>query len=181
MKARKDKNIDDVIVFTPEVFEDNRGYFFESFNYKKIRDILKNDFNFIQDNQSLSKFGTVRGIHYQVDKPQAKLVSVVKGEIFDVAVDLRSKSKTFGQWAACKLSDSNLKQLWIPEGFGHGFKVLSEVAVVQYKTTEYYYPENERCILWNDINLNINWPETTSLLVSDKDQAGKDFVEAEVF
>lgn len=171
-----------VLVLEPTVYEDSRGFFYESFNSQTFCEAsgLKEDF--VQDNHSCSVKGVIRGLHYQVKTPQGKLVRAVVGSVFDVAVDLRKNSPTFGQWFGALLSAENRKQLWIPVGFAHGFAVLSDRAEVLYKTTEYYAPKHERCILWNDPSLGIDWPmEGIDPILSVKDQAGKRFEEAEVF
>lgn len=173
--------IADVILFEPKVFHDDRGHFFESFNQKQFDSAVGNSVQFVQDNHSRSRKGVLRGLHYQIQQPQGKLVRVIQGEIFDVAVDLRKNSDTFGQWVGEILSAENKRQLWIPEGFAHGFIVLSDTAECLYKTTNYYSPYYERCILWNDINLQIDWPESTQPILSTKDTKGKPFSEAEVF
>lgn len=175
--------IPDVVLFEPKVFGDERGFFFESFNQRQYEDALARDLNFVQDNHSLSAHGVLRGLHYQIKQPQGKLVRVVHGQVFDVAVDLRRSSSTFGKWVAEILSAENKKQLWIPEGFAHGFLVLSEMAEFLYKTTDYYAPQHERCVLWNDPDLAIGWPlaagEAPSL--SKKDRTGSRLSNAEVF
>jgi dTDP-4-dehydrorhamnose 3,5-epimerase len=164
--------IADVLLFEPKIFEDNRGYFFESFNQKVFEEIVGRKVQFVQDNQSYSKKNVLRGLHYQVEQAQGKLVRVNEGEIFDVAVDVRENSPTYGKWVSACLSATNKKQLWIPEGFAHGFLVLSESAEVLYKTTDYWAVEHERCILWNDPKLNIAWPCTTAPVVGAKDLLG---------
>lgn len=173
--------IPDVIVFEPKVFGDTRGYFFESFNSQVFEESTGLKRTFVQDNQSRSVRHVLRGLHYQVGKPQGKLVRVVSGEIFDVAVDIRRSSSTFGQWVGIRLTAENKKQLWIPEGFAHGFITLSETAEVLYKTTEYYSPADERCIAWNDKSLNIQWPCEVAPTLSMKDAKGMSFQDAEVF
>ena len=181
MKATK-LLIPDVFLIESEVFTDDRGYFFESFNQKKINETIGYSPNFVQDNHSKSKKGVLRGLHYQLaPKGQCKLVTVVQGKVFDVAVDLRKKSPTFGQWIGEVLSGENNKQLWIPEGVAHGFVVLSETADFLYKTTNYYAPEYERCILWNDQDIKIDWPIIDTPLLSEKDQHGELFHNAEHF
>jgi dTDP-4-dehydrorhamnose 3,5-epimerase len=175
--------IPDVFLLEPEIFIDDRGYFFESFNQKKFNETIGYSPNFVQDNHSKSKKGVLRGLHYQSSpKGQCKLVRTVQGEVFDVAVDLRKKSPTFGQWIGEVLSGENNKQLWIPEGVAHGFVVLSETADFLYKTTNYYVPEYERCILWNDQDIKIDWPIIIDTpLLSKKDQHGELFQNAEHF
>lgn len=169
-----------VLVLEPKVFGDSRGFFFESFNRRIFSEATGAEACFVQDNHSRSAKGVLRGLHYQIRQPQGKLVRVVKGAVFDVAVDLRKSSPTFGQWVGVELSEENQRQLWIPPGFAHGFAVLSESADFLYKTTDYYAPEHERCILWNDPDIGIDWPLRNPLL-SAKDQAGRALAEAEVF
>ena len=161
--------IPDVLVVEPQVFGDDRGFFFESFNKEKWRQETGLDLSFVQDNHSRSAKGVLRGIHYQIQQPQGKLVRVVAGEVFDVAVDLRKKSPTFGRWVGEHLSAENFKQIWIPEGFGHAFVVLSECAEFLYRTTDFWAPEHERCILWNDPEIAIEWPVKNPVL-SEKDK-----------
>jgi len=176
--------IPEVILFEPTVFTDERGFFFESFNHKKFEEAVGYSVNFVQDNHSKSTKGVLRGLHYQLPpKAQGKLVRVTQGEVFDVAVDIRKNSPTFGKWVGEKLSAENKKQLWVPEGFAHGFITLSDTAEFLYKTTNYYAPEYERCIAWNDPNINVNWQLEESLepLLSDKDQQGALLGSAEVF
>lgn len=173
--------IADVIVIEPKVFGDERGFFFESFNAQRFNQAIGREINFVQDNHSRSRRGVLRGLHYQIQQPQGKLVRVVSGEVFDVAVDLRKSSPTFGQWVGEHLSADNKKQFWIPEGFGHGFVVLSEYAEFLYKTTDYYAPEYERSIAWNDSTLAIDWPYQEQPELSAKDQKACAFIDAEVF
>ncbi|WP_026735250.1 dTDP-4-dehydrorhamnose 3,5-epimerase [Fischerella sp. PCC 9605] len=173
--------IPEVLIIEPQVFQDDRGFFFESYNYQKFTDITGNLINFVQDNHSCSKQNVLRGLHYQIQQPQGKLVRVVIGSIFDVAVDIRKSSLTFGKWMGCELSAENKRQIWIPPGFAHGFVVLSEFAEVLYKTTDYYAPQYERCILWNDPDLSIDWHLSGQPILSAKDQAGKFFNEAELY
>lgn len=173
--------IPDVIVLEPTVFVDERGYFFESFNLRAFELATGLRPDFVQDNHSKSTRNILRGLHYQIRQPQGKLVRVVQGEVFDVAVDIRKGSKTFGHWIGVRLSAENKKQLWIPEGFAHGFLVVSESAECIYKTTDYYSPENERCIAWNDPKLNIDWQIDCAPVVSIKDAQGVFFENAEVF
>lgn len=173
--------IPDVLLAEPKVFGDARGYFFESYNAKSLDAAVGRKVVFVQDNHSMSVKGVLRGLHYQLPHPQGKLVRVVRGEVFDVAVDLRRDSPTFGRWAGETLSDRNRRQLWIPEGFAHGFVVLSETAEFLYKTTDYWYPEHERCIRWDDPDLKIDWPLSAPPLVSAKDAEGKPFREAQFF
>jgi dTDP-4-dehydrorhamnose 3,5-epimerase len=151
-------NIPEVLILEPRVFRDDRGFFMESFNYEDFAEATGLDETFVQDNHSKSIKGVLRGLHYQVEHPQGKLVRVVQGEVFDVAVDLRRSSPTFGKWASCVLSADNAKQFWVPPGFAHGFLVLSETAEFLYKTTDYRYAEHERSLLWNDPALAIDWP-----------------------
>jgi dTDP-4-dehydrorhamnose 3,5-epimerase len=172
-------SIPDVLLLEPRVFGDARGFFFESYNRETFRRLTGLDADFVQDNHSRSVRGVLRGLHYQLPpKAQGKLVRAVAGEVFDVAVDLRRQSPTFGRWVAATLSAENRRQLWIPPGFAHGFLVLSEHAEFLYKTTDYYAPELERCILWNDPTLAINWPLDGVPILSAKDGAGMAFAEA---
>ncbi len=168
------------LILEPKVFGDSRGFFFESFNRRVFAEATGMELDFVQDNHSRSAKGVLRGLHYQIKQPQGKLVRVVRGAVFDVAVDLRRSSPTFGQWDGVELSEDNQRQLWIPPGFAHGFVVLSESADFLYKTTDYYAPEHERCVIWNDQDIGIDWPIRTPQL-SGKDQAGRAFAEAEVF
>jgi dTDP-4-dehydrorhamnose 3,5-epimerase len=175
-------SIPEVLMIEPRVFGDARGFFFESFNRQKLEVIVGRPLDFVQDNHSLSARNVLRGIHYQCPHPQGKLVRVVRGEVFDCAVDLRRGSPTFGRWVGETLSAASKRQLWVPEGFGHGFLVLSEEAEVLYKTTEYWHPEAEQCIRWDDPQLGIAWPTRGAApLVSAKDAAGKRLAEAVVF
>jgi len=154
-----DTEIPDVKIFEPKVFGDSRGFFFESFNHKIFEEAIGRQVNFVQDNHSKSQKGVLRGLHYQLSPmAQGKLVRVTQGEVFDVAVDIRTSSPTFGKWVGVFLSAENKRQLWVPEGFAHGFLTLSDTAEFLYKTTNYYSPKNEACIKWNDNNLNIQWP-----------------------
>jgi dTDP-4-dehydrorhamnose 3,5-epimerase len=174
--------IPDVVLIEPQVFGDERGFFFESFNQAKFVAALGQSQNFVQDNHSRSAKGVLRGLHYQIQQPQGKLVRVVRGVVFDVAVDLRKSSAYFGQWVGVELSEINQKQLWLPPGFAHGFLVLSEFAEFLYKTTEYYAPKHERCIAWDDASIAIDWPDTgVPPIFSAKDGAGGAFLTAEVF
>ena len=173
--------IPDVLQIEPQVFGDARGFFFESFNQRQWLESTGLDRAFVQDNHSLSSKGVLRGLHYQIRQPQGKLVRVILGEVFDVAVDLRRTSATFGKWVGAVLSAENKKQLWVPEGFGHGFVVLSEAAEFLYRTTDYYAPEYERCILWNDPDLAIDWRLSEAPILSAKDAAGCAFRSAEVY
>ena len=174
-------NIPDVLIIEPKVFGDNRGFFFESFNQQAFNDAIGQEVQFVQDNHSRSAKGVLRGLHYQIQHPQGKLVRVVRGAVYDVAVDLRKSSSTFGQWAGAELSDDNHRQLWVPAGFAHGFVVLSDSAEFLYKTTDYYAPEFERCIIWNDPDIGINWPIDDEPQLSGKDQQGLVLNNAEVF
>jgi dTDP-4-dehydrorhamnose 3,5-epimerase len=173
--------IPDVFLIEPQVFGDDRGFFFESFNHEKFESTIGRKIQFVQDNHSRSAKNVLRGLHYQIQNPQGKLVRVVHGEVFDVAVDLRKSSPSFGQWVGEILSAENKRQLWVPEGFAHGFLVLSESAEFLYKTTNYYSPAHERCILWNDITLAIAWPDGITPTLSSKDAQGKAFLSADVF
>jgi dTDP-4-dehydrorhamnose 3,5-epimerase len=171
--------IADVLLLEPKVFGDERGFFFESFNERVFREATGVTLPFVQDNHSKSGYGVLRGLHYQVQQPQGKLVRVVSGEVFDVAVDIRPESPTFGKWVGEILSASNKRQLWVPPGLAHGFVVLSETAEFLYKTTDYYAPEHERCIAWNDPTLAIAWPELTiAPKLSAKDATGAAFPDA---
>ncbi len=170
-------SITDVFLIEPEVFGDERGFFYESFNQAKFESAIGRKVTFVQDNHSKSAKGVLRGLHYQDPKSQGKLVRVTQGEVFDVAVDIRPKSSTFGKWVAEILSGENKRQLWIPEGFAHGFLVLSETAEFLYKTTEYYAPEFEKCIIWNDIDLAIKWPLNEVPKLSTRDQKGHPFID----
>lgn len=170
-----------VIILEPKVFGDQRGFFFESFNARAFAEATGLQREFVQDNHSRSAKGVLRGLHYQVQQAQGKLVRVTAGEVYDVAVDLRRSSPTFGNWIGVHLSAENKRQLWVPEGFAHGFVVLSEFAEFLYKTTDYYAPEHERCIRWDDPSLAIDWPLDGAPQLSAKDQAGLNFVDAQVF
>jgi dTDP-4-dehydrorhamnose 3,5-epimerase len=176
-----DTAIPDVLILEPKVFGDSRGFFFESFNVKDFATVTGLDVNFVQDNHSKSAKGVLRGLHYQVQQAQGKLVRVTQGAVFDVAVDIRKSSPTFGKWVGCELSDTNHRQLWIPQGFAHGFIVLSETADFLYKTTDYYAPAYERCIAWNDPSVGIIWPVCIAPLLSAKDQQGVSLHQADVF
>ncbi len=173
--------IPDVLLVEPTVFGDDRGFFFESYNEKKWEELTGLKTRFVQDNHSRSAKGVLRGIHYQIQQAQGKLVRAVVGEVFDVAVDLRRSSPTFGQWVGERLSAENKKSLWVPEGFGHGFLVLSDVAEFLYRTTDFYAPEHERCIAWNDPEIGIDWPLTGKPLLSEKDTKGDLFSDADYF
>ena len=167
-------NLPEVLILEPKVFGDARGFFFESFNARDFAKVTGLDLTFVQDNHSKSAKGVLRGLHYQIEHAQGKLVRVTHGEVFDVAVDMRKNSATFGQWASCNLSADNARQLWVPPGFAHGFLVLSESAEFLYKTTDYWYPEHERSLLWNDPALGIQWPMPEGIetpLLAAKDAA----------
>jgi dTDP-4-dehydrorhamnose 3,5-epimerase len=170
--------IPDVLLIEPKVFGDDRGFFFESFNLRAFREATGLTVDFVQDNHSKSARNVLRGLHYQVEQPQGKLVRVVQGEVFDVAVDIRKNSPTYGQWAGAILSAENKHQFWVPAGLAHGFLVLSETAEFLYKTTDYYAPEHERCIAWNDPDLAIDWPLAGSPVLSAKDAQGMAFRDA---
>ena len=170
--------IPDVLLLTPKVFGDSRGFFFESFNERAFEAAIGGPAHFVQDNHSRSGRGVLRGLHYQVEQPQGKLVRVVAGAVFDVAVDIRPGSQTFGCWVAAELTADNHHQLWIPPGLAHGFLVLSDSAEFLYKTTAYYAPAHERCILWNDPVLDIRWPLEGQPILSAKDAAGLPFAHA---
>jgi dTDP-4-dehydrorhamnose 3,5-epimerase len=173
----------EVLIIEPIVFGDSRGFFLESFNQKNFTQITGLDVNFVQDNHSRSAKGVLRGLHYQIGQPQGKLVRVVRGAVFDVAVDIRRSSVTFGRWIGVELSEDNYRQLWVPPGFAHGFYVLSESADFLYKTTDYYVPDLERGLAWNDSRLAIEWPigSGTSPVVSAKDMRAATLADAEVF
>lgn len=174
-------SIPDVVLFEPKVFGDERGFFFESFNQAKFESAIGRQVTFVQDNHSRSVKNVLRGLHYQIAQPQGKLVRVVQGEVFDVAVDIRKNSPTFGKWVGEVLSAENKKQLWVPEGFAHGFVTLSDTAEFLYKTTNYYAPAHERCIKWDDPAIGISWNISAAPLVSAKDQIGKALAQAELF
>lgn len=170
----------EVLLLTPKVFEDERGFFYESFNAHDFEKATGLKRDFVQDNHSRSSKGVLRGLHYQVQCPQGKLVRVGEGEVFDVAVDLRRSSPKFGKWAGVTLSASNRNQLWIPEGFAHGFVVLSENAQFLYKTTDYWHPKHERSLLWNDEEVGIDWP-VSKVTLAEKDKSGSLLSNAEVY
>lgn len=174
-------SIPDVLIIEPKVFGDERGFFFESFNERAWRDLTGLDVSFVQHNHSRSAGSVLRGLHYQIQQPQGKLVRVIAGEVFDVAVDIRRSSPTFGRWVGMALSAENKRQMWVPPGFAHGFCVTSDYAEFLYLTTDFWAPEYERCIAWDDPDLAINWPLAGEPLVSDKDRQGKLFREAELF
>ena len=171
----------DVLILEPRVFQDERGFFLESYNRRTFKEVAGLDVEFVQDNQSFSVRNVLRGLHYQIRQAQGKLVQVMAGEIFDVAVDIRRSSPTFGKWTAVTLTGGGHRMLWIPVGFAHGFIVLSEHAIVLYKTTDYYAPEHERTIVWNDPTLAIRWPLEGEPIVAEKDRRGVAFRSAEVF
>ncbi|WP_439886598.1 dTDP-4-dehydrorhamnose 3,5-epimerase [Pseudomonas sp. MBLB4123] len=170
----------EVLILEPRVFGDARGFFYESFNARAFREATGLEREFVQDNHSRSQRGVLRGLHYQLQQPQGKLVRVTAGEVYDVAVDIRRDSPNFGRWVGVHLSAENKRQLWVPEGFAHGFLVLSEFAESLYKTTDYYAPAHERCIRWDDPILAIAWPLSEPPLLSDKDQAGQRLADAEL-
>ncbi|MDP5007451.1 MAG: dTDP-4-dehydrorhamnose 3,5-epimerase [Glaciimonas sp.] len=174
-------SIPDVLIIEPKTFDDDRGFFYESFNERRFNELTGVATNFVQDNHSKSVKNTIRGLHYQIRQPQAKLVRVVAGEVFDVALDLRKTSPTFGCWNSCILSSENKLQMWIPSGFAHGFFVLSEFAELLYKTTDYYAPDYERTILWSDPVIGIDWPIDGIPLLSKKDRDARLLSNAEVF
>jgi dTDP-4-dehydrorhamnose 3,5-epimerase len=173
--------IPEVLVFEPQVFGDDRGFFFESFNARRFEQLTGTQANFVQDNHSKSVRNVLRGLHYQIRQPQGKLVRAVAGAIHDVVVDMRRSSPFFGRWVGVELSAENRRQLWVPAGFAHGFVVTSESAEVLYKTTDYWAPEHERSILWNDPEIGIEWPLTGEPMMSGKDSLGKLLADAETF
>jgi dTDP-4-dehydrorhamnose 3,5-epimerase len=173
--------IPEVLVFEPRVFGDARGFFMESFNGKVFDEAVGQHVNFVQDNHSRSTKGVLRGLHYQIQQPQGKLVRVASGAVYDVAVDLRQSSGTFGQWVGMELSADNNRQMWVPPGFAHGFLVLSETADFLYKTTDYYAPQHERCVAWNDADLAVRWPVEVTPILSAKDLQGVPFKAADYF
>jgi dTDP-4-dehydrorhamnose 3,5-epimerase len=171
----------EVLILEPRVFGDERGFFYESFNARAFSEATGLNREFVQDNHSRSQRGVLRGLHYQLQQAQGKLVRVTAGEVYDVAVDIRRSSPTFGRWSGVQLSAENKRQLWLPEGFAHGFLVLSECAELLYKTTDYYAPAHERCIRWDDPSLAIDWPLDSAPQLSAKDQAGLSLADAELF
>lgn len=173
--------IPDLLIIEPKVFSDDRGFFFESYNRRKFAELTGRNVDFVQDNHSRSAKNVLRGLHYQIQHPQAKLVRVVQGATLNAAVDIRRGSPTFGRHVAVELSTENKCMLWIPEGFAHGFAVLSDTAEFLYKTTDYWYPEHERCLRWNDPTLAINWRLQAAPALSGKDAQGKTLAEAELF
>ncbi|MDO8349934.1 MAG: dTDP-4-dehydrorhamnose 3,5-epimerase [Gallionella sp.] len=174
-------SIPDLLIIEPRVFGDDRGFFYESFNRLKFAELIGRDVDFVQDNHSRSAKNVLRGLHYQIQHTQAKLVRVVQGAVLDVAVDIRKSSPTFGQHVALELSAENKRMFWIPEGFAHGFVVLSDMAEFLYKTTDYWFPEHERCLRWDDAELAIDWQLTAAPVLSAKDAQGRVFAEAELF
>ncbi len=176
-------SISEVLVIEPKVFGDSRGFFFESFNHKNFNQVTGLDVKFVQDNHSRSVKDVLRGLHYQIRQPQGKLVRVVRGQVFDVAVDIRRSSPSFGQWVGVELTEDNYRQLWVPPGFAHGFYVLSDTADFLYKTTDYYLPDLERSLLWNDPTVAVSWPiqADVSPIVSAKDKIGPKLTDAELF
>ena len=174
-------NLPEVLHIEPKVFGDTRGFFFESFNERLFRELTGVDLPFVQDNHSGSARGVLRGLHYQIQHPQGKLVRVVAGEVFDVAVDMRRSSPRFGQWAGVHLTAAKHNMLWIPPGFAHGFLVLSDFAEFLYKTTDYWHPEFDRSLRWNDSDIGIAWPEAGEIQLSAKDQAASSFKDADTY
>ncbi|MBJ7262409.1 MAG: dTDP-4-dehydrorhamnose 3,5-epimerase [Burkholderiaceae bacterium] len=174
-------SIPDVVILEPQVFGDSRGFFMESFNMAKFREATGAEVDFVQDNHSRSARGVLRGLHYQIQNTQGKLVRVTQGTVFDVAVDIRKSSPTFGQWVGIELSDTNYRQLWVPAGFAHGFLTLSETADFLYKTTDYYAPQYERSIAWNDSEIGIDWPGGIEPILSSKDSDGLSLSAAQLF
>ena len=173
--------IADVIILEPKVFGDTRGFFFESFNSRAFAEVTGLDVKFVQDNHSRSAQGVLRGLHYQIQHPQGKLVRVVRGSVFDVAVDIRKSSPTFGKWVGVELTEDNQRQLWVPPGLAHGFLVTSQSADFLYKTTDFYAPEHERCLAWNDPAIGVDWPIKGEPQLSTKDQLGKLLVDIKLF
>jgi dTDP-4-dehydrorhamnose 3,5-epimerase len=173
--------IPEVLILEPKVFGDNRGFFFESFNQRDFQKITGLDAQFVQDNHSKSSKGVLRGLHYQIQHPQGKLVRVTQGSVFDVAVDLRQSSPNFGRWVGVELSAENKKQLWVPPGFAHGFVVTSDSAEFLYKTTDYWYPEHERSLIWSDVSVGIQWPLVGQPQLAAKDAAAKFLKDADLF
>ncbi|MBF0627358.1 MAG: dTDP-4-dehydrorhamnose 3,5-epimerase [Magnetococcales bacterium] len=171
----------EVLILEPKIYHDSRGFFFESFNQQQFIQAVGQDLSFVQDNQSRSTCGVLRGLHYQIQHPQGKLIRVLSGEIFDVAVDLRRSSPLCGRWIGTSLNAEEQRQLWIPPGFAHGFVVVSPTADILYKTTDYWYPKHERIILWNDPELQIDWPQAQTPILSGKDAAGLPFHVAELY
>ena len=176
-----DTSIKEVKIIEPKIFNDSRGFFFESYTVNNFADNVEKDIHFVQDNHSKSTRNVLRGLHYQIQKTQGKLVRVIAGEIFDVAVDIRRGSRTFKKWVSVKLSASNKRQLWVPVGFAHGFVVLSNEAEILYKATDFYAPEYERCIIWNDPDIAIEWPFEGNPILSEKDVRGELLNDSEIF
>ncbi|MCU7828651.1 MAG: dTDP-4-dehydrorhamnose 3,5-epimerase [Candidatus Thiodiazotropha sp. (ex Myrtea sp. 'scaly one' KF741663)] len=173
--------ISDVLLLEPEVFGDDRGFFMESFNQLKFNKAVGRQVSFVQDNHSRSSNNVLRGLHYQIKQTQGKLIRVLRGSIFDVVVDLRKSSSSFGQWFGTELSEDNKREIWVPEGFAHGFLALSDFADILYKTTDYYSPKHERCIRWDDLNIGIDWPIEDKPLLSEVDKNGLSWEDAEMF
>ncbi len=173
--------IPEVLIIEPKVFGDARGFFYESFNKKALAEKAGITAEFVQDNHSRSSKNVLRGLHYQIQHAQGKLVRVIEGEVFDVAVDIRKSSPTFGKWVGVNLSEENKRMLWVPPGFAHGFVTLSEICEFLYKTTDYWYPEHERSLLWNDSSIAINWPHSGEPQLAAKDTAGKRLQDADVY
>lgn len=171
----------EVLILEPKVFSDDRGFLFESFNQRDFQRATELNLSFVQDNHSKSSQGVLRGLHYQIQNPQGKLVRVTQGVVFDVVVDLRRSSRNFGKWVGVELSALNKRQLWVPPGFAHGFLVISESAEFLYKTTDYWYPEHERCLLWCDPTVGVRWPTDDEPKLAAKDAAGKVLIEADCF
>lgn len=174
-------SIPEIVLIEPKVFGDDRGFFFESYNQKKFNEAIGYSVDFVQDNHSRSARNVLRGLHYQISQPQGKLVRVTQGAVFDVAVDIRQGSPTFGHWVGEILSAENKKQLWIPVGFAHGFLTLTDYAEFLYKTTDFWNPEHERCIIWNDPEINISWPIIEEVVLSGKDKLGTPLSESDTF
>jgi dTDP-4-dehydrorhamnose 3,5-epimerase len=171
----------EVKIITPKIYNDERGMFFESYNLEKFNDLINLDIQFVQDNHSITSFGVLRGLHYQIERPQGKLIRVAKGKIYDVVVDLRSDSPTFGDYMGIEISADSGQQLWVPVGFAHGFYVLSDTAEVLYKMTDYWLPNHERCLLWNDTDIGIKWPFSGRPIQSKKDSLGHEFSNCDYF
>jgi dTDP-4-dehydrorhamnose 3,5-epimerase len=176
-------SVSEVLIIEPKVFGDSRGFFFESFNQENFSQATGLDVKFVQDNHSRSVKGVLRGLHYQIRQPQGKLVRVVRGQVFDVAVDIRRSSPTFSKWVGVELTEDNYRQLWVPPGFAHGFYVLSDTADFLYKTTDYYFPDLERSLLWNDPTIAVSWPIQADVppIVSAKDKIAPKLMDAELF
>lgn len=174
-------SLPEVLLIEPSVFQDSRGYFFESFNQRALEAKIGRSVNFVQDNHAYSVCGVLRGLHYQIQQPQAKLIRVISGQVFDITVDIRKSSPNFGKYHGTYLSPNTRNMVWVPEGFAHGYYVISESAELLYKASDYWAPEHERCILWNDPDLAIEWPLSGELILSNKDALGKLLREAEVF